>query len=68
MQIENRDIALKQCATRGHDKCYATIVKASLPPIRPWVCRRCGVRGEERMSSHDYHEYDRLTKQQEDNS
>ena len=45
-----------------HDKCFASFLLASMPPQRPWVCRRCGVKGSDRVGVYIDDEYERLTK------
>lgn len=34
----------------AHEKVYADFIYATYPPIRPWICAVCGLKGEERAS------------------
>ena len=43
-----------------HDKCYSSMVLASNPPQRNWVCRTCGEIGADKGEYYDYGEYERL--------
>ncbi len=54
-----------QCAG-GHDKVYSTTVLMSLPPIHPWICRRCLAEGLDRGITRPFNEYEELKRRKEE--
>lgn len=44
-----------------HEKVYANVHLTSNPPLKPWICRKCGAEGTDRGQFVEYpSEYDRL--------
>lgn len=35
----------------NHDKVYANYILCSSPPQQPWVCKKCGEQGTDRLES-----------------
>jgi hypothetical protein len=49
----------KEC---NHDKVYSDCILTSLPPMFPWICRKCGAKGSER-GKNIMSEYNKIEKE-----
>jgi hypothetical protein len=54
---------MKKCK---HKKVYATFVYTVSPPIHPWICEKCGERGQDQYFITQSPTYDEIAKRFEE--